>query len=292
MHTNMMKIIALLFLFGVFQFSNGNPTNDDRIVNGEDAVLGQFPHQVLWTYTGNVFCGGSIYNKSTIITAAHCCKPFKDDPDNYQLVLTDIVAGRLVFDDFVNGQEKSIKSYLIHPDYIGVSQDGSGSHANDVCLLTLESDLEFNDYVKAIELNTEAIDADTKCIVSGWGTLTEQGVTADTLQFVAVNFWSGDQCSAAFEDYGYEMNPDAEICAYDEGKDSCQGDSGGPFVCNDKLTGVVSWGIGCAKKDLPGVYANVKTYVNWIETGENGVENIKPMISVLVSLYSLLHLLS
>ena len=166
----MMKTIALLFLFAIFQFSNGNPTNDDRIVNGEDAKLGQFPHQVLWTYTGNVFCGGSIYNKSTIITAAHCCKPFEDG--ELQLVLTNIVAGRLVFDDFVNGQEKSIKSYLIHPDYIGVSQDGSGSHANDVCLLTLESDLEFNDYVKAIELNTEAIDADTKCIVSGWGTLT------------------------------------------------------------------------------------------------------------------------
>ena len=176
----MMKIIALIFLFGVFQFSNGNPTNDDRIVNGEDAVLGQFPHQVLWTYTGNVFCGGSIYNKSTIITAAHCCKPFKDDPANYQLALTDIVAGRLVFDDFVNGQEKSIKSYLIHPDYIGVSEDGSGSHANDICLLTLESDLEFNDNVKAIALNNGTVDADTKCIVSGWGTLTVSSSVSST----------------------------------------------------------------------------------------------------------------
>ena len=29
-----------------------------------------------------------------------------------------------------------------------------------------------------------------------------------------------------------------------KGTDSCQGDSGGPFACNNKLTGVVSFGIG------------------------------------------------
>ena len=128
-----------------------------------------------------------------------------------------------------------------------------------------------------------------------------------------MNFWSEDQCSAAYEDIGIEIDATAEICAYEEvhifnqtlhwsidsflffqGKDFCYWDDGGPLICNDKLTGVVSWGNGkgCAEKSFPGVYANVKTYINWIETGENGVENIKPMISVLVSLYSLLHLLS
>ena len=159
-----MKIIVLIFVVGIVRFSNGNPTWDIKIVGGEDAVLGQFPHQVLWAYNGNVFCGGSIYNESTIITAAHCCKVF--DEGIAQLDETIIMAGRIDIDDTVNGQENSIKSYLIHPDYIGI-----GNHYNDICLLTLDLDLVFNENVKAIALNNENLVADTKCIVSGWGAL-------------------------------------------------------------------------------------------------------------------------
>ena len=40
-----------------------------------------------------------------------------------------------------------------------------------------------------------------------------------------------------------------------------QGDSGGPLAMNRndhyELVGVVSWGIGCAVAQQPGVYANV-----------------------------------
>ena len=51
---------------------------------------------------------------------------------------------------------------------------------------------------------------------------------------------------------------------------SCaQGDSGGPLVVkgsgnNDLQVGVVSWGIGCASRDFPGVYARVSSAYNWI----------------------------
>ena len=69
-------------------------------------------------------------------------------------------------------------------------------------------------------------------------------------------------------DYHNEITENM-MCAKDDSEDACQGDSGGPLVIrqssgDDLQVGVVSWGISCAHKDFPGVYARVSSQYDWI----------------------------
>lgn len=82
---------------------------------------------------------------------------------------------------------------------------------------------------------------------------------------------SNDACKESFRKTGL-VKKDAQfddrvVCAgfTEGGKDSCQGDSGGPlmlpFAGNNGTfpyyqIGIVSWGVGCAQPDLPGLINN------------------------------------
>lgn len=59
------RIVTILLTFGI-----GVP--ESKIVGGKDALSGQFPYQVSLRKNKSHFCGGSIIDSRTILTAAHC----------------------------------------------------------------------------------------------------------------------------------------------------------------------------------------------------------------------------
>lgn len=103
--------------------------------------------------------------------------------------------------------------------------------------------------------------------VLGWGTTGENQFAGQRyLRSVGVPLVGDDACRRAYApDYkiiGAEM-----VCAGDMahgGADSCQGDSGGPMVKRTGAgyvqVGIVSWGVGCARKEFPGVYTQVSHF--------------------------------
>ncbi|CAG9831890.1 unnamed protein product [Diabrotica balteata] len=97
-------------------------------------------------------------------------------------------------------------------------------------------------------------------------------LTNTQLIYVQVPIVSNDRCKSMFLRAGrHEFIPDIFLCAGYEGggQDSCQGDSGGPLQVKGKdgkyfLAGIISWGIGCAEANLPGVCTRISKFVPWI----------------------------
>jgi len=109
--------------------------------------------------------------------------------------------------------------------------------------------------------------------VTGWGSLGAGNQVPAILQEVNVTVISNAACKAAPRPYKENIN-EAMLCAAAPGKDSCQGDSGGPLILLENrrqtLVGVVSWGVGCALPEFPGVYARVTVAMDWILANSQG----------------------
>ncbi|KAI4459637.1 polyserase-related [Holotrichia oblita] len=152
------------------------------------------------------------------------------------------------------GQVVSAMEIYNHPDYNSTNSDF------DISIVLLASSLNFGSGVAPASLpeQNQIFADDTPAVVSGWGALIENGTAPLQLQAVWVPIVSNTKCEILYEVLEYDVTNSMLCAGYDDGgRDACQGDSGGPMVINGQLVGVVSWGEGCARADLPGVYASI-----------------------------------
>ncbi|UYI12737.1 serine protease [Myxococcus xanthus] len=113
----------------------------------------------------------------------------------------------------------------------------------------------------------------TMMVTAGWGHTREGGYdTSSILMQVWVPTVNSETLKTAYKKAGITIDPYVMLGAgyMSGGKDSCQGDSGGPLVAlaggGYVLYGITSFGVGCARPGLPGVYARVSEFRSWINT--------------------------
>ncbi|ROT81383.1 trypsin [Penaeus vannamei] len=149
---------------------------------------------------------------------------------------------------------------------------------HDIALLKLKkSSIPTREGATAVPISLETrkeVGVGTKCMISGWGRMEEGGrALPHILRAADVEVKSDSQCNETYNSISYYVHR-SNVCAGGETRDACQGDSGGPLVCCEegsmepedcRLSGVTSWGIGCARKGLPGVYTEVAHYTDWIK---------------------------
>jgi len=233
------------------------------IVGGEDAAVGELPWQVL-VLPGPYMCGGSLITAEWVVTAAHCVVDDFDNPMPPSAIQVRAGEYNRSQNDGTE-QQRGVSTVIVHPSYNSPPND------NDIALLRLASPVTFGPSVAPIPLvsspeHDPLVVPGVMSLVSGWGATSEGGSTATILQKVRVPIVSNATCNAA---YGGGITASMLCAGFAEGgKDSCQGDSGGPLVVPEgngwRLAGVVSFGTGCARPNLYGVYARVSSFTSWI----------------------------
>ncbi|XP_059180781.1 hyaluronan-binding protein 2-like [Centropristis striata] len=257
---------------GSAQFSQcgiSKPIRTSRIFGGKKAYPGAHPWQasvqIRSKGSSSPFmhdCGGILLSSCWVLTAAHCVSQDND----YQVVLGGVNLDKQEEID----QTIPVIQTIVHENY----REEPSALYNDIALLKLKvTDSPYcakeTRFVKAACLPDGAFPNGKECVISGWGATENSSYTSQLLN-ARVFLISDERCKTP-EVYGKVLDS-SMFCAgtLQGGVDSCQGDSGGPLVCEKNgthyITGVVSWGVGCAKKNKPGVYANVNQFTNWIKS--------------------------
>ena len=180
------------------------------------------------------------------------------------------------------GYEENIEIEKIHIHPGLTLSTGTGDY--DIALLKLKRPAVFHRRVHSICLPDEktSFAAGQTCYVTGWGKTNENNTEYSKILMEAeVPLISREVCNSNAS-YNGIIN-ERYICAgFSEGGiDGCYGDSGGPLVCEREeggftLTGIVSWGEGCARPQKYGVYLDVQLMMPFIESTLHG----KPKVDI------------
>ncbi|XP_060060788.1 putative serine protease 42 [Erinaceus europaeus] len=246
----------------------------EKILGGQDAKEGKWPWQVSLRIRNRHVCGGTLITQNWVLSAAHCILS-----RSYYSVK---IGGLSVYEE-ATSLVIPIRRVIVHPKFsmMGIIQ-------HDLALLQLVRSVNFTASTHPVCIPMEAlrVEAGTQCWVTGWGRREESGdsLVSPVLQEVDQYIIYYERCNRMIQQALFtERNKVVKgmVCGYkEEGKDACKGDSGGPLLCELNLTwvqvGIVSWGVGCGRREVPGVYTDVALYSKWLVDVVNQAISLYP----------------
>ncbi|EAT46191.1 AAEL002595-PA [Aedes aegypti] len=244
--------------------------------NGE-SEYGEFPWMVavlredkVMDSTLNVYeCGGSLIAPNVILTAAHCVANKQQDT----LLVRAGEWDTQTRNELYPHHDRRVREVIIHERF------NKGSLFNDIALLILDEPFEFAENVQPVCLPPRNHNFDhSRCFASGWGknVFGKEGKYQVILKKVELPVVPHQSCQSSMRTTRLGMRfilDKSFMCAGGEvGQDTCRGDGGSPLVCpvpgsptHYYQAGIVAWGIGCGEKGIPGVYASVAVFRDWID---------------------------
>ncbi|BFG03682.1 mite allergen Der p 3 [Drosophila madeirensis] len=241
-----------------------------KIVGGQETRIHQYPWMAVILIHEHFYCAGSLINDLYVLTAAHCV-----DGVPAELLSLRFLEHNRNHPNVDLLVQRSVSKVKVHELYNPRSFD------NDIALLRLSQPVDVEGlHLRPICLPIQGHSFDHEmAIVTGWGAQTEEGFASETLQEVDVLVIPQSVCRNSTA-YKPKDITDNMLCAgqlVEGGKDACGGDSGGPLqVTFDErpgqyqLAGIVSWGVGCARPNTPGVYTRVNQYLRWLSANTPG----------------------
>nr|QHB21562.1 venom S1 protease 17 [Platymeris rhadamanthus] len=248
--------------------------NNARIVGGKEARINEFSFPVVIVRLDKkiAFCGGSIITAYHVLTAAHCTFTLNR--------AIPLVVG--VGEHNLSTKKETNATQLIPVEKVINHEKFKTSEAqHDIAIMVLKEEIKFNKIVGPVCLPNKKIDLEEKFVrVMGWGRLSFKGEQSRVLMKADLKVIDFVQCAIFYK--RLRLEDPHQFCTFGHDKDTCSGDSGGPIVLLDPETnrytqvGVVSYGKGCAKEDMPGVNTDIYYFIDWIH---KKIQETKPSLT-------------